>query len=214
MKKKLIKYIMGLLITSFSLMVVYISAYYYRYYHESEVVESANIELKELLSNIPIEVVTNKPIVPNDKTELLEIDGISEDLVAWIDIPCCEISLPVFTNEVENYYLRTDRNGKYSLRGEIYTNDYTYDDNCLVYGHNFLDNTMFGNLSSSYIGMKLSLTDIDTMCYNEYVVEDMKIVSEKNFWETIDEYDTKLILVTCSGSNDRLIVVCNKGIDK
>ncbi|MCR5782503.1 MAG: sortase [Clostridia bacterium] len=78
------------------------------------------------------------------------------DIYSWLEIPGSEISYPVFQHPTENeYYLRRDINGDYSVRGVLFTeagyNGKDYNDPVtVIYGHDMQDETMFGPLQEMY----------------------------------------------------------------
>ncbi len=80
----------------------------------------------------------------------------NEDVYAWLDIPGSEISYPVFQHPTENeYYLRRDINGNYSVGGVLFTeveyNKKDFNDPLtIIYGHDMQNETMFGQLQEMY----------------------------------------------------------------
>ncbi len=78
------------------------------------------------------------------------------DVYAWLEIPGSEISYPVFQHPSENeYYLRRDINGNYSVGGVLFTevgyNSKDFNDPLtIIYGHDMRNETMFGPLQDMY----------------------------------------------------------------
>ncbi len=73
------------------------------------------------------------------------------DIYAWINIPNVNVDYPILQSAESNaYYLNHTVNGKRSVYGSIYTEDYNKKDfsdfNTLIYGHNMKNGTMFGSL--------------------------------------------------------------------
>lgn len=73
------------------------------------------------------------------------------DAYAWITIPDTAVNYPVLQRTGDNgYYLTHDLDGKESLEGAIYTEDYntkTFEDpNTVLYGHNMKNGSMFRGL--------------------------------------------------------------------
>ncbi len=74
----------------------------------------------------------------------------NNDFVGWITVPNTAINHPVVQGSDNEYYLRRDFYKQYLRRGTIYM-DYRNDPenlnvNTILYGHNYLDSTMFSDL--------------------------------------------------------------------
>ena len=74
----------------------------------------------------------------------------NNDFVGWITVPNTAINHPVVQGEDNSYYLRRDFYKQYLRRGTIFM-DYRNDPenlnvNTILYGHNYLDSTMFSDL--------------------------------------------------------------------
>ena len=74
----------------------------------------------------------------------------NNDLVGWIKVPNTKIDHPVVQAKDNDYYLRRNFSKKYERRGSIFM-DYecdpkNYCTNTILYGHNYLDSTMFSDL--------------------------------------------------------------------
>jgi len=74
----------------------------------------------------------------------------NNDLVGWIVVPNTSINHPVVQGKNNEYYLRRSFYGDYQKRGTVFMD---YRDhakplckNTILYGHNFLDSTMFADL--------------------------------------------------------------------
>ncbi len=73
------------------------------------------------------------------------------ELYAWITVPNTGVNYPIVQSTVDdNYYLRRDLDGAYSVYGSVFTQsmnstDFT-DPVTVIYGHNTSDGTMFGSL--------------------------------------------------------------------
>lgn len=78
------------------------------------------------------------------------VQGLSEDVVAWITVEDTNIDYPVMQGEDNNEYLNTDPFGNYSLAGSIFldarnASDFS-DSYSLIYGHHMEHGAMFGAL--------------------------------------------------------------------
>lgn len=88
------------------------------------------------------------------KDNYLNFDSLHKtnpDIYAWIKFPACNIDYPILQSAQDNYYLRKDMAGQYSVPGCIYTNascnTKTFNDPyTIMYGHNMHDGTMFAGL--------------------------------------------------------------------
>lgn len=80
----------------------------------------------------------------------------NRDIYAWIKIPGLSVDYPVLRKPGDDdYYLRRNLRGKYSVAGCLYTQaKYNGDDFSdrvtIIYGHNMTDGTMFGMLEDTY----------------------------------------------------------------
>lgn len=95
-----------------------------------------------------------------EETDLVGEDGILEkyreaynknhDLVGWITVPNTKIDHPVVQASDNAYYMRKNFEKGYERRGSIFMdcrcNSKNYVKNTILYGHNFLDSTMFADL--------------------------------------------------------------------
>lgn len=122
----------------------------------------------EIYEDLRNEFVETKPAeedtTPNETTEDSEpieaapisVDFSSlleqnEDIVGWIYCPDTPINYPVVQGKNNDQYLRRDLNGKYLVSGTVFV-DYRNgaigeDANCIVYGHNMKDGSMFSSLA-------------------------------------------------------------------
>lgn len=74
------------------------------------------------------------------------------DIVAWIYCPDTPINYPVVQSEDNSYYLRRLVNGTWNSSGTLfldYRNEDDFSDvNCVIYGHNMKNGSMFGTLTN------------------------------------------------------------------
>ncbi|MGN0492643.1 MAG: class B sortase [Acutalibacteraceae bacterium] len=81
----------------------------------------------------------------------VELKKKNPDIYAWINIPGTVVDYPILRRDGDNgYYLNHTAEGKTSIYGSIYTEDYNDKDfadfNTVIYGHNMKNGTMFGSL--------------------------------------------------------------------
>lgn len=72
------------------------------------------------------------------------------DVVGWVKMDDVDVSYPIVQSTDNDHYLHYDPSGAASIDGSIFL-DYRNksldaDSHCLVYGHNMLDESMFGQL--------------------------------------------------------------------
>lgn len=74
----------------------------------------------------------------------------NEDCIAWLQLPCIDISYPVMQAEDNDFYLHRDMNKEELFAGSLfvdYHNNKNFRDfNTIIYGHNMRDETMFGKI--------------------------------------------------------------------
>lgn len=74
----------------------------------------------------------------------------NEDTVAWLQMPCIDVSYPVMQTEDNDFYLHRDINKEYLFAGCLfadYHNNKNFKDfNTIIYGHNMRDGSMFGRV--------------------------------------------------------------------
>ncbi|MCR1898234.1 class B sortase [Irregularibacter muris] len=78
-----------------------------------------------------------------------KLQGENQNIIGWIEIEGTKIDYPIVQGEDNDFYLTHDVEGKKSIHGSIfmdYRNDFSKDQNLIVYGHHMKDGTMFENL--------------------------------------------------------------------
>ncbi len=96
---------------------------------------------------------TESVILPANPIDFEAVKKQNKDVCAWIKVDGTVIDYPILQSSPEaddNYYLDHDINGVKKRAGSIYIqklnhNDFT-DPNTVIYGHNMLNGTMFGQL--------------------------------------------------------------------
>lgn len=97
---------------------------------------------------------TVSTILPANPIDFEAIQAQNPDVCAWIQIPGIDvIDYPILQSDPEaddNFYLDHDINKEQKRAGSIYIQKLNRDDfsdpNTLIYGHNMLNGTMFGQL--------------------------------------------------------------------
>lgn len=92
----------------------------------------------------------------NNAPEKVDIDfealqGLNDDVVAWIYCPGTKINYPVLQTNNNDYYLNRLLDGTYNINGSIFMDyrnesDFT-DGNTLIYGHHMQSGAMFASLT-------------------------------------------------------------------
>ncbi len=79
-----------------------------------------------------------------------KLKEINEDIVAWLYIPCLDISYPVLQGETNDDYIHTTVYGTYSYAGTLFleceNSEEFINANSIIYGHNMANGSMFGIL--------------------------------------------------------------------
>ena len=129
----------------------------------------------------------------------------NKDIRGWIYIPKTGADYPVLRSKDEEY-LHLDADGPERFSGSIFT--WTGADNhigaahCVLFGHNMIDNSMFGSLDQLAPGDKVYIYTPDDWC-REYTVYENVIVSKSDRifqkgWRD-EERKQVLTLATCPG---------------
>ena len=83
-----------------------------------------------------------------------ELREVNKEVVAWILVDNTKINYPVVQTINNDYYLNHDITGTLTSSGWIfmdYRNSYKMDDeNTIIYGHNLINQTAFGSLSTLF----------------------------------------------------------------
>lgn len=76
--------------------------------------------------------------------------SVNNDLVGWIRVPGTAVDHPVVKAKDNDFYLRRDFFGNYEQRGTVFMDFHnrvqSLSKNTILYGHNYLDSTMFSDL--------------------------------------------------------------------
>lgn len=120
----------------------------FRYFHDIYVNKRAAEEIAELVVPETGQSYPDEPaeVQPKYRAAFAE----NNDLVGWITVPNTAINHPVMQSGDNDFYLRHDFHKDYLRRGTIFM-DYRnslseLDKNTILYGHNYLDSTMFSDL--------------------------------------------------------------------
>ncbi|MBQ2639774.1 MAG: class B sortase [Bacilli bacterium] len=106
--------------------------------------------------NKELEQITNKVIIGkenNKEINFKKLKTINNDTVGWLKINNTNIDYPVVQSKDNSFYLNHSFNKKQNNAGWIFM-DYNNkldgtDKNIIIYGHNRLDNIMFGTLKET-----------------------------------------------------------------
>ena len=140
-KNVFLKIVLALCLVVLLLCLAYFGVYFYKAW-----------ELKKLASEVSVpsfsQSADKKVNVPVDFNKLKKANP---DIYAWINIEGANVDYPILQRKDDNsYYLQRTVDGKRSVYGSIYTENYNTKDfsdfNTLIYGHNMKNGTMFGSL--------------------------------------------------------------------
>ena len=78
------------------------------------------------------------------------LKAINEDVIGWLYVGAVDISYPIVRGADNDYYLHRTFMGTYNFSGSIFmecaNNPDFLDPNTILYGHNMMDQSMFGKL--------------------------------------------------------------------
>ena len=91
-----------------------------------------------------------KPSVENEGKSFKELQGINDEVIAWLTVFGTNIDYPVTQSTNNMKYVNTNAEGAYSLSGAIFldssnSKDFT-DFNSIFFGHHMEKRTMFGEI--------------------------------------------------------------------
>lgn len=94
--------------------------------------------------------VISVPAAPSARDTYAAVAEQNPDFVGWLHIPDTSIDYPVLQSpDRPNYYLRRDFFGEFNSYGSLYMKEdcrWGESDNCIIYGHNMRNGTMFCDL--------------------------------------------------------------------
>lgn len=144
MNKKINKYILVFYITSIILLIYsgYLIIDWFIDNNQNKKAKNHIIEVTNITK-------VTKDRYPYLKTNLSNLIKENKETVGWIQVPNTKINYPVVQSTDNEYYLNHNFYKSYNLAGWIfmdYRNILNNDSNIIIYGHNRLDESMFGTL--------------------------------------------------------------------
>ena len=140
----------------FSLMTVYLMCHIGYYFYSNANAESVTEDLrgdgsvkeKQLTDS---DLITKPFEQPFKKVNFKPLKKRNEDVVAWLKVGQVDIDIAVTQTTDNDYYLRHDIDKKLSKLGWVFADARSNTDypgmNTVLYGHNIINNNMFGSLS-------------------------------------------------------------------
>lgn len=189
-----LKKILGIffMLTSICIFLVSLVSITKWYFHSKE-----NEEIIYELTNDAISKTANvdSSISSIEKIDFESLKSKNKDTVAWIKVNGTKINYPVVQTTDNVYYLNHNFNHNYNVAGWIFL-DYRNnldktDKNIIIYGHNMLDDSMFGTLLDTLKNKWLEnnnnhtvtfTTENETSIYEVFSV--YKIKSERYYIKT------------------------------
>lgn len=114
---------------------------------------SINIQNTESTTSIASEQLDNKKFSTEEFPIAVDFDAITEqnsDIIAWLYSPDTPINYPIVQAPNNNYYLHHLVDGSYNSAGTLFADYRNASDltdwTTIIYGHNMLDDSMFGSL--------------------------------------------------------------------
>lgn len=144
MSKKISKYLIVFYITSIILL-IYSGYLIVDWFLDNNQNKKAKNHVLEVTNITKI----TKDRYPYIKTNLTNLAKENDQTIGWIQVPNTKINYPVVQSVDNDYYLNHNFYKKYNLAGWPfldYRNNLNSDSNIIIYGHNRLDESMFGTL--------------------------------------------------------------------
>ncbi len=155
------KIVIAICFTIFLALVVYITFYFTSQSQRGDIYEEIQQSQSEATPQ-PTSEPSDEPKpsdepVPTEEPDVIpinfeELKEINDHVYAWIEIPNTPVAYPILRHPTDDaYYLDYTIERAYGLPGSIYTEshdamDFT-DFNTVIYGHDMLNDTMFGSLN-------------------------------------------------------------------
>jgi len=163
--------------------------------------------IKNKLINIAVE-----PKITDDENKYInfkELKKINNDIVAWIEIEGTNVNYPIVQGKDNSFYLNHNFERKYNSLGSIfmdYSAVYDFSDkNTFIYGHNTKNGSMFGDLKKykdevffkehPFYFIYTPDTTYKILIFSVYI-DDAKSDSYKQLFETSDDYNNYIDLIT------------------
>jgi sortase B len=110
------------------------------------------IEAKEKNKDIRKDYVSDQKQERDREINFTALQAINPDIIGWIFVPGTAIDYPILQNSLyDSYYLTHDFTGGWSELGAIFIqkseNAAFEGQHTIIYGHNLVDDQMFGSLS-------------------------------------------------------------------
>lgn len=143
-------------------------------------------------------------VLPKGEIDFDKLQKINKDLYAWVKIPNTHINYPVaqYSGDDNLFYLSHDMYKNDLFEGCIYTENYNKKDfsdpNTILYGHNMLNKTMFGDLhnfrdeeffnENPYIYVYTPKHKLTYEIFSAYDYDDRHILFSFNFFEDKEKF--------------------------
>lgn len=138
-------------------------------------------------STAPVDETVSETITSEETTVPAEYNDYyteNNDFVGWIKIDGTHVDYPVVQTDNNDYYLNHNFKKKKEGRGAIFMdkdcNAQTLDTNTVIHGHNWLDKTMFSQLTK--------YSDFDF--YKEHTVIEFNTRTEMHKWKIVSVFIT------------------------
>ncbi len=140
--------------------------YYFEYKDMNETYASINDQVLE--KDFEFDADAEGLLAHIPEVDFLTLKEINPEVLGYILIPNTTISYPIAQSDDPYKYLNNDVSGNASRGGAIFLdpgNDPAFqDDNTIIYGHNLMDGSMFGQLQS-YISKDSDFFDTHRYIY-------------------------------------------------
>ena len=175
-----------------------------------------NVQNEELKNSFENSVTEEETVVEGKTFNKLNIDFTdllqrNPNTVGWIKVNNTNINYPIVQHTDNDYYLTHNFEKQYNSSGWIYldyrNNSTSLDRNTIIYGHNRLNDSMFGtlkntldqswcdNIDNRYINFSTTQTNYIAEIFSVYKI-DVNTLSVPNDFETTEDYQNYLNEIT------------------
>ena len=139
----------------------------------------------------------------------------NSETVAWIQVNGTKVNYPVVQHKNNDFYLKHDFNKRKTTNGWIfadYRNNFkTFDNNTIIYGHNLINNTMFGTIPNFLNKIKPTTDYLQAKFNSTTTYQDfLDLIKNRSYYDfnISPNYTDKIItLSTCDNTGTKRVVV-------
>lgn len=123
-----------------------------------------------------------------------KLQGINEDIIAWIEVPGTKIDYPILRSPSFSYYLHRDFRKRKNVLGSVFVQPEVAEElsgqHIIIYGHNMRDKQMFG-LLHNFESEKFFKEHKDVYIYQPGQILHAAVYSAYDCMDATDTYKTE-----------------------